>query len=144
MKRFALPLIAVLLLAGCASSEERAAEAAAEEAEMAQDMWEANGNTGPVPTMNESAVAREVQALYGVTNDVMLNGSNDAACNVFGESFDLLNVADLEDAEQQGYVDVMLDDLSQAYSSCSDGRWSDTMPRIINLNLMTEQYSLRY
>ena len=147
MKRVTLAAFAVLLavgLVGCTSAADAAEEKAAKELHVREQMWEADGHDGPLPDISGAAVATNVSDLYDSTDDIFMHGSTDAACDSLGASWDLLSQTDMPDEEQQGYLDVILDDLSQAYSACGDGRWKDAMPRIININLMTEQYMLRY
>ncbi|TFC92026.1 MULTISPECIES: hypothetical protein [Cryobacterium] len=135
---------ALLLLTGCTSAADSARDKAAEALHVREQMWEADGHDEPLPDISEEGVATNVSDLYDSTDDILMNGSTDAACDSLGTSWDLLSQTDMPDEEQQGYLNVMLDDLSQAYSACGDGRWKDAIPRVANINLMTEQYLSRY
>lgn len=143
MKRIAVPvitLVAFLAISGCASAEDRAAQEAAEKDRLAQQKWEALGNEGEAPRMDQAATTETVSLIYDVTSSLLINGSSDLGCEALNEQHTNLTVVDLDDEEQQGYVEALKADLGQAASGCEDGDWRDAMEWVIKSNAIAEKY----
>jgi hypothetical protein len=133
-----------ILLTGCTSAEDRAAAEAAEDQRVAEQMWEADGNTGPLPDLSAQGVADHVSELATLTNSIIMNGSTDASCSALSDSWDLIHLADFSDDEQQSYIEALKAPLSQAISGCEDGRWQDAMPNVVEVNTMADAYLKLY
>ena len=140
MKALPIVLATLLLLTGCASNADIAADKAQDE----QDFWEAMGNEGPIPAHDASAVRSSILSITDRSDAILLNGSSEDDCEPFKTAFDVLSLAEFGD-ERDDYIAPLSNALSQVYSGC-DGRdtWEGTIDDVALVSDLGSAYLANY
>lgn len=142
-QQVALGVVLIVALTGCVPAREQAAHDAAEKLRVAEQMWKADGNTGPLPDISASGVSASIASLARTTERIIMKGTEPSDCDTLGEYWNLIHLAEFVD-EQQALLEGVKRGLSQAISGCEDGRWNDAVPELADVLTLANAYAERY